>query len=572
MIALVFYLLKVLVCSGVLFLYYYCFLRNRVFHQWNRFYLLAAVFISILLPLVQFEMFQTQEEQNTALQFILIGQSADNYLEEIVITNQQNITKEMVWMLFYGAVSLFFLLTLFYSLHKIFSIVRTHSVNILQNIKFINTEVKGAPFSFLNYIFWNREIPLQTETGQKIFQHELVHVQEKHTLDKLLMEVVIALFWCNPFFWLIRKELKDIHEFIADQKAIGESGTEVFAAMVLQTVYPKTFQSIANPFFQTSIKRRILMLTKQNNSRLNYAGRIVALPLIALITFAFSVRTNENEPTQVQQMSTPWQSERPVINSSPSVLDTIPKGKKQISAVDVRKIGDKTINELTITYTDGSSETLTEAEATKRGLLNNNASRENQKENISGVVIRGRTSSSGDTTKQPLYIVDGKEISKDEMSRIIPTDIEAINVIKDATATDKYGDKGKNGVIEITMKKGINTLTQEKIDKVFEKAENPASIDKQEWRTFLEKSLQPVIVAAAKNGAKPDTYTVNVRFIVKTDGSLTEMTALNDPGYDLAKQVLAILPNSPRWTPAKQNGRLVNSYHTQPVTFVIANQ
>lgn len=571
MIAIAFYLLKVLVCSGVLFLYYSCFLRNRVFHQWNRFYLLAAVLISLLLPFVQFEMFRNQEAQNTALQFILIGQSADNYLEEIVITNQENITKEMVWMLLYGAVSLFFLLSLFYSLHKVFSIIRTHSVNILQNIKFINTEVKGAPFSFLNYIFWNREIPLQTETGQKIFQHELVHVQEKHTLDKLLMEVVIALFWCNPFFWLIRKELKDIHEFIADQKAIGESGTDVFAAMVLQTVYPKTFQSIANPFFQTSIKRRIFMLTKQNNSKWNYAGRMVALPLVAFIAFAFTVRTNENEPTQVQQMSFAWQSESPVINSSPSVSDTIPKGKKQISAVDVRKKGDKKINELTITYTDGSSETLTETEAMKRGLLNNNASRENQKEKQSGVVIRSG-SASRDTTKQPLYIVDGKEISKDEMSRINPNEIESINVIKDATATDKYGEKGKNGVIEITMKNGGNSVTQEKIEKVFEKAEKPASVNVQEWRSFLEKNLQPIIVAAAKNGARPNTYTVNVRFIVKTDGSLTNFQALNDPGYDFAKQLVAIMPKSPKWIPAEQNGRLVNSYHTQPVTFVIAEQ
>ncbi|HEY1022489.1 MAG TPA: TonB-dependent receptor plug domain-containing protein, partial [Flavisolibacter sp.] len=239
-------------------------------------------------------------------------------------------------------------------------------------------------------------------------------------------------------------------------------------------------------------------------------------------------------------------------------------------AIDVRKKGEKKINELTITYTDGSSETLTEAEATKRGLLKNIASSGNQKDNIARVTVRGENPSANDTTKQPLYILDGKEISKDEMSRINPTDIQAINVIKDATATEKYGEKGKNGVIEITLKKDGGIVTQQKIDKVFEKAEKPASVDKQAWRTFLEKNLQPILVTAAKNGAKPNTYTVNVRFIVKTDGSLTEFTALNDPGYDLAKQLLAIMPSSPKWTPAEQNGRLVNSYHTQPVTFVIA--
>ncbi|MBB1284174.1 energy transducer TonB [Flavisolibacter sp. BT320] len=572
MMALAFYLLKVLVCSGVLFLYYFFFLRNRVFHQWNRFYLLTAVFVSLLLPLLQVEVFQNAGAQKGAIQFILIGQSADNYLEEIVITNQKNITTESLWMLVYGSVSLFFLLSLFYSLHKIFTIIRTHTISIIQKIKFINTDVKGAPFSFLDYIFWNREIPLQTETGQKIFQHELVHVQEKHTLDKLLMEMVIALFWCNPFFWLIRKEIKYIHEFIADQKAVGEAGADAFAAMVLQTAYPQHYHAITNPFFQTSIKRRILMLTKQNNSKLNYAGRTIALPIIAFITFAFSVRTPEKKSQQVLLSANSVVRELPAASSQFISTDTIPKDKKQINSIDVRKKGEKKINELTITYTDGSAETLTEAEAVKRGLLNNDAAKENVKGNISGVVIRGREISSSDTSKQPLYILDGKEISKEEMSRINPNDIQAINVLKDATATSKYGEKGKYGVVEITMKKGDNSVTQEKLEKVFEKAEKPASVNTQAWRAFLEKNLQPIVVEAAKNGAKPNTYTVNVRFIVKTDGNLTDFTALNDPGYDFAKHVLAIIPNSPKWNPAEQNGRPVNSYHTQPITFVITGK
>ena len=354
MMAIAFYLLKVLVCSGVLFLYYFGFLRNRIFHQWNRFYLLFAVFISLLLPLLQFEIFRGANEQNGAIQLILIGQSADNYLEEIVITNQQNLIIENRWLFFYGSVSLFFLLSLLYSLHKIFSIIRTHTINILQNIKFINTDVKGAPFSFLNYIFWNREIPIQTETGQKIFQHELVHVQEKHTLDKLLMEVVIAMFWCNPFFWLIRKELKYIHEFIADQKAVGEAGTEAFAAMVLHTAYPQQFQSITNQFFHTSIKRRILMLTKLKNPKVAYFSRVIALPMIAVVILSFTIRTKENNhPVTSFELTFPVQK------------DTLPPKPENISAIDVNK----NKGEITIRYKDGSSEILTEKQALEKGLF-----------------------------------------------------------------------------------------------------------------------------------------------------------------------------------------------------------
>jgi beta-lactamase regulating signal transducer with metallopeptidase domain len=83
---------------------------------------------------------------------------------------------------------------------------------------------KEHRFHFFNFIFWDEEIDIQTETGQQIFQHELVHVKEKHTLDKLFIQLLLVVFWCNPFFWLIRRELKLIHEFIADKKAVGEYG------------------------------------------------------------------------------------------------------------------------------------------------------------------------------------------------------------------------------------------------------------------------------------------------------------------------------------------------------------
>jgi hypothetical protein len=97
-----------------------------------------------------------------------------------------------------------------------------------------------------------------------------------------------------------------------------------------------------------------------------------------------------------------------------------------------------------------------------------------------------------------------------------------------------------------------------------------ASVNKKEWRTFLEKNLQPVIEYAAGNGMPTGQYTVNLRFLVKKDGSITDFKALNDPGYGLVQKVLAIIPNSPQWKPAEQNGKPVNSYHTQPITFVIS--
>ena len=83
MIALAYYLLKVIICSGLLFAYYHMALRNKVFHQWNRFYLLGIVVLSLALPWLQITLYHYQDEPNNAIRLLKVVQSADVYMEEI---------------------------------------------------------------------------------------------------------------------------------------------------------------------------------------------------------------------------------------------------------------------------------------------------------------------------------------------------------------------------------------------------------------------------------------------------------------------------------------------------------
>ena len=539
------YLLKVFICSGILFLYYLLALRNKIFHQWNRFYLLSAVVLSLLLPLVQISLSFQTEAQSNAFHLIQSVQSADNYLEEIIVVYRKNLTPEQWVELSYLFICLVIFILFLASLLKIFFIIRSHTVNIFSNIKFINTNVPGTPFSFFDYIFWNENISLQSPTGQQIFQHELVHVKEKHSLDKLFMEIVLVFFWCNPFFWLIRKELHFIHEFIADKKAVAENDTAAFAAMILQAAYPAQFHSITNQFFQTSIKRRLAMLTKIQNKKVNYFSRIIALPLLVLVAFAFTVRT-KIEATK--NMETLFHQK---FNKKQSNLDTIPYKQKEIKSIDVNKSSKTT----TITYTDGKVEKLTEQEAIKRNLINNEGRKQN---NLTALK---------DTGVKPIYYVNGKEFNGD-LNTIDAKKISSVNVIKGPTAIEKYGEKGKNGVVEIFLK-----IAESKDDNrpVFEKAETPASIDKQVWRKFAEENFQTIAIEMANQGAL-GTYTIYIRFIVDTDGSLTDISALNDPGYGIVGKVLELMQKSPKWTPAIQNGHVVRSFHTQPITFAVQDQ
>ena len=292
------YLCKVALCSGLLFLYYHAALRNRLFHQWNRFYLLIAVVLSISLPLLQFTISRTAYGEDAGtIRLLQVVESPQVFLEEITV-GVAPATDHSSWLLLaYVVVALTLALFMLRALWRLYMIVRSHRSTTHGDVRIVHTNVKGTPFSFLRFIFWNDAINIRSQTGRRVFTHELVHVHEKHTLDKLFMQLVLVVFWCNPFFWLIRRELRMVHEFIADQKAVSGNGAATLAAMILQAACPQQFNGLINPFFQTSIKRRLAMISKINNPRLHYFSRIIALPLLVLVILSFTIRTKDQVST-----------------------------------------------------------------------------------------------------------------------------------------------------------------------------------------------------------------------------------------------------------------------------------
>jgi N-acetylmuramoyl-L-alanine amidase len=297
MTALLIYLIKVIACSGLFYLYYMATLRNRLFHHWNRFYLLAAIIASLCIPLIQWNVTNITNYRDTgAIRLLHVVGTANNFLEDVTGNSRPALSSTQWAVLVYIAVSFVLLAIFLRALARIFTLVRSHTVQRLHEIRFVNTNVAGTPFSFLHYIFWNEAIDPDSPTGQQIFQHELVHVQERHSWDKLFIEIILIIFWCNPFFWLMRRELKQVHEFIADRRSVGENGTAAFAAMILQAAYPRQYSQLIHPFFQTSIKRRIHMLTKNQKTRFRYFSRILVLPLFLAAVLAFTVRTQKASP------------------------------------------------------------------------------------------------------------------------------------------------------------------------------------------------------------------------------------------------------------------------------------
>ena len=189
-----YYIIKVIICSSVLFGYYWLLLRNKIFHRYNRFYLLSIIAISIITPLVHIDIFH-KENINTQTIKILQVINSNYYADEIIGPSKQhiNVTDQIIMML-YWATSIVFGILFILGLLKINWLLKKHDRQFVQEVCLVNTSEKGTPFSFFKYIFWNNNIDISTTTGNQILLHELAHVQQKHSYDKLFINVVLIFF------------------------------------------------------------------------------------------------------------------------------------------------------------------------------------------------------------------------------------------------------------------------------------------------------------------------------------------------------------------------------------------
>ncbi len=387
------YLLKTILVSSIFISYYWLALRNKKFHYYNRFYLLTTSVISLIIPLLNFNWFSIKEPvlygSSEVLQFVL------------PLATTTTTTNEFEWMDFIliGSflITMVLLIILGIQIFRIQILKRKSEVTPMDDFDFINTKAENAPFSFLNNLFWKETISLLDKGVRQIFKHEITHIQQKHTWDRIYCQVVASICWMNPMNWIIQKELMTIHEFIADEEAVGNENVEIFAKMLLQTHYGNHFLNPTHQFFYSSIKRRIIMLTTSKNIKYSYVRRLMVLPILVIAVGLVSIKVNATE--------------------------RIANKVNEIKAVVLKVITDtaKPTEKLNLKSTIDTSISLADT-----------------------IVIK-------DDIKQALIIIDGKTVSWEEMKNLKPDDLIAINVFKGDKATE-YGMAGKNGVILIQTK------------------------------------------------------------------------------------------------------------------------
>lgn len=296
MITVLYYLLKVVICSGLLFSYYWLVLRNKQFHQYNRFYLLGISIISWVVPFIKIGIVRAQISAQPAIVHLAsVVAEGNSSFEQVVVEKSNQFTWDNLLIAISLAITLFFIIKFVVSLWKVGKLIMRYPIQELMGLSLVMTNVKGTPFSFFNYIFWNTSIDLKSEVGQRILAHEVVHIEENHSFDKLIIELQLVVGWVNPFTWFIRNELYLIHEFIADQHSIENNDAGVLAQLLLASAYPQQQHILTNTFFFSPIKRRIQMLTQSSNPKFSYFRRLAILPILTATVLLFAFRNgNDN--------------------------------------------------------------------------------------------------------------------------------------------------------------------------------------------------------------------------------------------------------------------------------------
>jgi hypothetical protein len=439
------YLLKSMIYAGIFFGYYSLFLKNTIYHSYNRYYLLASMALSVVFPCVTITYSPISKEQvaaNPALKYLMYGSTAP--------VQETHIPWDIIAM---GVISVLLLSYLAYSVLRIFRLKAIHSKTQMGEFTFIETDLEEAPFSFFSNLFWKKSISIEEENGQKMLQHELVHIRQKHTWDRLFSQFICAIFWMNPFNWIMQKELQNIHEFIADRDAVGTGEVDAFAKMLLQTYYGNHFLNPSHSFYYSSIKRRIIMLTTSKTPKYAYLRKVAVLPLFAISLILISFQLSAQKPKAKKEEAAQFT----VTMRPDSTTFSDPKTGKKVFSVATRDMppppppagapAPPTPPVLTL-HGSGSEVKLITIDSTTVEFKGKNSE---------GKQVVFRAEKVGNTAtspkEKPLIVIDGVITSDLDMNKINPNNIASMNVLKGEKAKEKYAEKGANGVIEITTKK-----------------------------------------------------------------------------------------------------------------------
>ena len=278
------YLLKSSAVIAIFYLCYKMFLQRDTFFQSNRWFLLIGLFTAFTLPFVVIPIYIERTP-------ILLDAYVFNDTISTSAKPEQTFSFLQLLYTIYILGVVFFLVRFVIQLLSLAKLIFTNE-NIKQgHYTFIKTRKEISPFSFFKWIVYNPDLFNRNELEQ-IITHEKVHAHQQHSIDILLTQLSCIVLWFNPFVWLYNKDLKQNLEFIADQNAQNKSDCKKsYQYTLLKTSMPTHQLALTNNFYNSLIKKRIVMLHKSKSKKINLFKYVLIIPILAIFLMSFNTKT-----------------------------------------------------------------------------------------------------------------------------------------------------------------------------------------------------------------------------------------------------------------------------------------
>lgn len=545
-----FYLLKSAAWLAGFTLVYLLFLLKERFFRLKRAYLVAAIMLSLLLPLItvhyRIEMPAPailEAQGGTVAQDILSESAAERHPSKSPLA--------VIFFVYAAGMALLLLRTLIFFV-SLYRTVKTGQVSRAGEAIVVKTEKYTSAFSFFNYVFINPSVSGR-EAGE-ILNHELVHLRQKHWFDLLLVELMSLIQWMNPFAWICSALVRQNHEHLADEEALQSTSDPAgYRAALLNQVFSARLISLSNSFNFSFYANRFEMMKKKTYSPYRKLKLLLVLPVAAVLLLAFaSPRYIYPDPAPAELTII-----QPEVLTQGLVRGVVSdENGTPFPGVSVNVSG-TTI--MSITGPDGRFEfrsipgnviLLFTHKGYKYLPIKPQFDKEMQVKMIPDPDYVDPAAIKPDPARKvPIVVVDGVISDENEgaVMQRMKDDIGAFNALKPEEAVKKYGDRAASGAVEFwSVKKaremGMKVPLRRKTENDFPTFEGNSYLFFNDW--VVSRTAYPEeAVRQGISGWARVSYTVDV------DGSIRDIKPNASSSAILVDAVAEVIRTSPRWTP-----------------------
>jgi TonB family protein len=522
------YLVQVNLYLVLFYGFYRLLLSGETFYMLNRAYLVGSAILSFGIPFWYSDYVQS---------FFITQQVNEVFytvLSPAVFEVRANAQNPFTW---YDLLQFSYMIcTVFLAIKLIFNLLRLKKL-------INNTSVhhqQGAGFSFFNFVFVDKDL----QKREVVLEHEYVHIRQLHSADVILFELIAVLCWFNPVVYFYKKSVKNIHEFIADDIASRlEPSKADYAMLLFSQQFGLNPHQLTNTFISHStLKQRIEMLQKPRSRQTALLKYGFIAPLFALMLVIASASIAKNDKIKKVEKLAEISAKMPITELSIYQIKEILNEKDSPVKGKVTASEDgKPLSGVTVIIKDKNIGTTTD--------------------------IDGNYTINASPTDELTFTFTGLEINT-----VPVTDKKVINVVLRSdrypnlpTTIEKYGPTPNDLKEVVVVGYGVNgkELKEEVFTTVEENPTFPGGI-KEMYKFIAQNIKYPAAAQRANTQGK-----VFVKFIVRKDGSTSDMTVLKGIGNGCDEETVRVIGMMPKWNAGKQNGVSVNVYFTMPVSFVL---